>query len=94
MNLPDERELKQYDRWGVNRPTHEEHGEFDLDKLVPFKAHRWWCEGDLLYAEGNHGVVVNRIPVDYICLGTDENNLPILRKVDIKESSAADRGAK
>lgn len=86
MELPSDNELKQFSRWGVERPKHEEHGEFKRDMLVPFEATKWWLEGDMLYAEGNHGVVANRIPTDYICEGIDENNLPILRKIVIKES--------
>ena len=83
MQIPDEKELKQYDRWGVQRPTHDEHGEFDPSKLVPFEATEWWLEGDLLFARGNHGVVANRIGTDYVCEGTDDKGLPILRKIDI-----------
>jgi len=86
MQLPEEKELKQYDRWGVQRPTHEEHGEFNVESLIPFKATKWWLEGDTLYAQGNHGVVANRIPSDYICVGMNEKNLPILQKVVITEA--------
>lgn len=93
MLLPEEKELRQFDRWGVERPSHDEHGTL-LEELVPFKATKWWVEGNTLFAEGNHGVIANRIPNDYICTGMDDTGLPILEKIDIKESSAADRGAK
>ena len=94
MQLPNENELKQFDRWGVERPSHEEHGEFTPEQLIPFEATRWWLEGDMLYAEGNHGIVANKIPTDYICTGIDDKALPILKKVAINKTSAADRGAK
>ena len=48
----------------------------------------------MLYAEGNHGIVANKIPTDYICTGIDDKGLPILKKVAINKTSAADRGAK
>lgn len=81
MRLPDERELSQYDRWGVDRPTHEEHGEVKPEDFVPFEATKWWMEGNVLKAEGNHGIVANFLPTDVICVGTDKDNKPILRKV-------------
>lgn len=84
MKLPNEQTLQQFDRWGADRPSHEEHGEFKPENLIPFKATRWWQEGNMLYAEGNLGVIANRIPVNYMCTGMDENNLPILKKFDIK----------
>lgn len=34
MQIPEEKELKQYDRWGVARPSHEEHGEYDPSKFI------------------------------------------------------------
>lgn len=81
MNLPTDAERKQYERWGVEPPAHEEHGEFDASMLIPFKATRWWIEGNILYGEGNHGVISNAIPTNYICKGTDEQGLPILVKI-------------
>lgn len=83
MQLPSERELKQYDRWGVERPSHTEHGDFNPDNLIPFEATRWWVSGNELHADGNHGHFMQRIPTDYICTGTDENNLPIFKKIVI-----------
>lgn len=83
MQLPNEKELNQYDRWGVERPAHIEHGAFDPENLVPTTTKKWWVEGNYLMAETNHGLLAQRIPVDYICTGTDENNLPILKKVAI-----------
>jgi hypothetical protein len=79
----DETLLKLYKKWGVEAPSHEEHGQFNETLLVPFKAIKWWTEGGILYGEGNHGLVANRIPTDVICKGTDENGLPILEKLAI-----------
>ena len=79
----DEATIKWFERHNIDPPTHEPHGEFNRDKLIPFKATRWWVEGNILYGEGNHGTVSQRIPTDYICVGTDDKNLPILKKVDI-----------
>ena len=81
MQLPNEKELGWYDRLGVARPLHQEHGTLDPKEFIPFKATKWWLEGDMLYAEGNHGTVANKIPPDFICEGTDEQGLPILRRI-------------
>lgn len=81
MNLPSEQDRKQYERWGVDPPTHEEHGEFDANMLIPFKATNWWLEGNILYGKGNHGTVACPIPTDYICKGIDDQGLPILVKI-------------
>lgn len=84
----DEKELKQYDRWGVARPTHLPHGVTDtpenpLSEQIPkLKCWNWHMEGNQLIAETEHGPFVQTIDSSYICLGTDENNLPILRKVN------------
>lgn len=75
---------RDYDRWGVEPPTHEEHGIRDediLSSLVPTSATRWWMEGNMLKAETNHGVLAQRIPPEYICMGTDKDMMPIFKKV-------------
>lgn len=87
MKLPDEKELKQYDRWGKDRPSHEEHGVVDTwenplsDNLKSGNARNWRMEGNHLKADTDFGPLDQVISTDYICLGTDEKGLPILKKV-------------
>lgn len=77
--------LALYQENGVEGPSHDEHGEIDLSKFEKFQATRWWSEGNMLFAEGNHGIVANRIPMDYICLGMDEKLLPIMKKINVNQ---------
>lgn len=87
MNLPDEKELSQYDKWKKARPTHEEHGLKDSwenpisEQLHKGNARNWRMEGNKLLCDTDFGPMVQNISTDYICLGTDEKGLPILKKV-------------
>lgn len=84
MKLPSDKELEQFDRWGVPRPSHEEHGlkpEEIVEKLVPMEATRWWMEGNMLCAESNLGILKQAISTDYICTGVDKKGLPTFKKV-------------
>jgi hypothetical protein len=38
-------------------------------------------EGNQLLCDTEHGKVVQTIPTDYICTGTDSDNKPILQKI-------------
>lgn len=64
-------------------PAASAHGTDDdiRAKLKPMKFTNWRTEGNLLIADGPEGRLAQRIPTDYICEGTDENNLPILKKI-------------
>lgn len=53
------------------------------EKLVTLKAHSWKMEGNKLTAQTEMGPLVQYIPTDYICAGTDDKGLPILTKVVI-----------
>lgn len=77
----DDNLLELYKKWGVNPPHHSNHGPFDEKNLESFQATRWWVEGNMLYAEGNHGILAQTIPSSHICHGMDENGLPILKPV-------------
>jgi hypothetical protein len=41
----------------------------------------WRMEGNQLLCDTEHGKVVQTIPTDYICTGTDSDNKPILQKI-------------
>ena len=85
--MHDENFLKWYDRVGVERPSHESHTVVDTpenplsEQLIQFKPTSWHLKGNVLYAETDHGPVVQTIPTDYICKGMDERGLPILVKL-------------
>jgi hypothetical protein len=77
--------LKWFERNGLQKPEHIPHGkQADLEaRLVPATVSSWRLEGNQLIAETNYGPHVQTIPTDYILVGTDENNLPVLKKISI-----------
>lgn len=88
MQLPDEKQLREYDRWKVERPTHEEHGLADTwenpisSRLTGANARNWRMEGPgHLVADTDFGPLHQNVGLDYICLGTDAQGLPILKKL-------------
>lgn len=87
MQLPDERELKDYDRWKVGRPSHLPHGVTDTfenplgEQLQGGNPRNWRLEGNILHCDTDFGPLAQRIPVDYICTGIDKKGLPILERV-------------
>lgn len=81
--MHDEKELKWFDKIGEARPTSEPHGEPDeirgnLKKLMPDS---WHMEGNKLIGQTEMGELVQHLPTDYICTGTDSKGLPKLKKV-------------
>lgn len=59
------------------------HGTEDeiREKLVQLKPNTWSLEGNKLTGQTEMGLLVQYIPTDYICSGTDDKGLPILKKV-------------
>lgn len=87
MILPDPKELAWFEKMKVAPPTHDNHGVQDTwenplsDKLVAGNPRNWRMEGNRLMCDTDFGPLVQNIPTDYICLGTDQKGLPILKKV-------------
>lgn len=83
--MDDEKRLRQFDKWGAPRPSHDPHGtpEEIRANLQPAVASSWHLEGNLLVAYTQHGIIKQTIPTNYICLGMDDKGLPILKKLDI-----------
>ena len=50
-------------------------------KLERMQFTNWHTEGNLLIGESSEGRIVQKIPTNYICKGTDEKGLPILEKI-------------
>lgn len=70
---------------GVKPPESVVHGtEEELSKkLTQLKPNSWKLEGNKLIGETEMGRLVQTIPTDYICAGTDERGLPILQKIQL-----------
>lgn len=87
MNLPSEKDLAWFERMGKARPTHLPHGVSDTpehplsEQLLRLNTKNWRLEGNKLMCDTDQGPLVQFIDPGYICLGTDKNNLPILKKV-------------
>lgn len=64
-------------------PSTTSHGvEADIMKNISqMKVKSWRLEGNKLIGEADAGRVMQTIPTDYICKGTDKNGLPILEKI-------------
>jgi hypothetical protein len=81
--MHDEKELRQFDRWGKERPSHEPHGTAEEIRanLKQAVASSWRMEGNQLIAETQYGPLVQSVPTDVICRGMDDQGLPILVKL-------------
>lgn len=81
--------LKWFDKHGKPRPVHEEHAEDSKEnplssRLKRVQASNWRMEGPgKLVADTDMGPLVQWIPHEYVCEGTDNNGHPILRKIKI-----------
>ena len=76
-------ELEDFKNWKVPLPTRDAHGTPDdirsnLKKLTP---RNWRLQGNKLIADTDFGPLVNYIPTDYLLMGTDADNLPVLKKI-------------
>lgn len=81
----DDKTAKQFERWGKNPPSHTPHGLPDdirasLQRLQP---RNWRLEGNKLIGMTDMGPLVQYIPTNVICLGSDEKGLPILEKIKL-----------
>jgi hypothetical protein len=69
---------------GVPEPKHFEHGtEEDIRKNLQRLSTSGWrmTAPGRLECDTNMGVLVQHIPNDYICRGTDDQGMPILEKI-------------
>lgn len=79
----DEKELKEFDKWGVARPTIEKHGTIEdiRANLKSVNPRNWRLQGNHLIADTDLGELRQTIPTNYILTGTDENGLPTFKKL-------------
>lgn len=85
MPHPDKNIEEMFSRWGKDAPAHYPHGTPDEIRanLKPVNPRNWRLEGNELIADTDFGRLVQFIPTNYICKGTDEDGLPILVKLDV-----------
>lgn len=81
---PDAKTLREYEKLDIAPPTVTSHEvtpddiRARLERLTPTN---WRLEGNQLIADTELGELVQHISTDYILTGTDENGLPILKKI-------------
>lgn len=82
--MPKDPNFIDYEALGVRPPTSQPHGtDEDIRRnLTPSKVTKWYQRGNELVAETEIGEFVNFIPTNLKLTGTDDNNLPILTKLD------------
>jgi len=81
----DPKTLKEFSRWGKTPPEHIPHGNADdvRQNLKRLKPNSWHMEGNQLIGETEMGPLCQFLPTDYICLGTDSEGMPKLKKIEI-----------
>ena len=83
----DDKELKWFDRMKVKRPAHFEHGledtaENPLSKqLVKLRTWDWKRDGNYITCMTDQGKLTQYLDPSYIVLGTDDDGMPILKKL-------------
>lgn len=81
-------ELKDFREWNVPLPTRDPHGTDSTDNpigsnLKKLQLRNWRLKGNKLMADSDMGEYAYLIPPDRILTGTDEQGLPILKKIVI-----------
>jgi len=82
--MHDERTKREYNKWGQPLPEHIAHGTDDeirskMTRLIP---HTWQLKGNELIGMTKMGPLVQRIPTNYILLGSDDEGLPVFKILD------------
>jgi len=74
---------KEFQKWNKKPPTSKDHGTEDeiADKMERLMPETWRQEGNLLIGETKVGKLVQRVPVDRILVGTDEDGMPKFEKI-------------
>lgn len=85
MPHPDKNIEEMFQRWGKEPPAHFPHGTTDEIRanLKQAKCTNWRMEGNKLMADTDFGPLVQIIPTNYICHGTDDKGMPILVKLNV-----------
>lgn len=72
-----------YRKHGKEPPKVFKHGTEDeiKESMQRLRPSKWWLEGNELKGETSLGIVTQQIPTDMILTGTDDEGLPIFKKV-------------
>ncbi len=76
-------QLADFKNWGQPLPAREAHGTEDdiRANMKPLQPFNWRLKGNQLIADTEVGELSQTIPTDYILTGTDEQGLPVFKKV-------------
>lgn len=85
MQLPSQKQLKEFEAWGKKAPTHDAHGTDSWEhpiseRMTRAKCHNWRMEGNMLKCDSDFGPFAQTMPTNVICLG-EKNGLPILKEL-------------
>lgn len=85
MNLPSEKQLEEFKKWGAELPSHDKHGEDSWnhpisEKMSQAKCWNWHMEGNILKCDTDFGPLSQVMPTNVICTG-EKNGVPILREL-------------
>lgn len=72
-----------FKNYNLPAPSTATHGSIDDIKasMTQLKPSSWHMEGNKLVGQTEMGPLINYLPTDVICRGTDKNGLPILEKI-------------
>jgi hypothetical protein len=84
--LHDDKTLKQYDKWGVARPSQDKHGEDSFsnpisDQLKSLNPRNWRQMGNMLICDTDVGEMHQTIPTTHLLDKLDERGLPTFKKL-------------
>lgn len=79
----DERTLKEFSRWQKPLPSIKAHGYPDeiRENLKQMKPKTWKLQGNKLIGDTEMGELAQFIPTNYVLLKTDEDGLPVFKKI-------------
>lgn len=79
-----DKELQFYDKHNKQRPSHAQHGVSPdnlSEHMRQLKPNKWKLHGNVLTGETDMGTLSQTIPTDYILTHTDEDGLPVFKKI-------------
>lgn len=78
-----DKEIGWFHKVGKTPPSHQPHGtETDIaQNMHPIKPNSWRVEGNKLIGDTEVGQLVQNIPTNLICTGTDDDGLPVFKKI-------------
>ena len=80
-----EKEISWFHQVGQKPPEHTPHGDANeiRSNMRELKPKSWHMEGNKLIGMTEMGPIVQMLPTNYICKGTDKSGLPIPEKIKL-----------